>query len=325
MRILIVTNIYPTKDLPSRGSFVKAQVESLVREGIQTDIVYINNIDSRFAFFKKTLEIFQKSFQSKYDLIHAHFGTCGVAARFQWRLPVVVSYLGSDLLGYPDRFGNKTVDSRAVALTGRFLSLMVNAVIVKSAELRAMIPKKQNVYIIPNGVDFVRFKPTDQNIARKKTRLDSNKKYILFPSNPGWRRKNYPLAAEAVNILKNKGIDVELLTIFGRPHEIVPDFMNAADAMILTSMWEGSPNVIKESMASNLPIVSVDVGDVREVITGTEGCFVVPANPKVIAEKLEWILKWGRRTDGREHIRHLDSRQVALRIIHLYENIVKGR
>ncbi|HDQ44521.1 MAG TPA: glycosyltransferase [bacterium] len=325
MRILTVTNIYPTPQFPARGSFVKAQVDSLIREGIESDLVYINNIDTRFAFVKKSVEILGRSCLSRYDLIHAHYGTSGVAARMQIRLPVVVSFLGSDLLGNPDDQGGKTPYSRLVVLAGRFLSNMVDAVIVKSAELRSLIPRKDNVHIIPNGVDFDRFQPEDRILARKKTGLSPGRKYILFPSNAEWTRKGFALAREAVACVRARGIDVELIPVYGKPQETVPDYMNAADAMVMTSMWEGSPNVIKESMAVNLPIVSMDVGDVREIITGTEGCFISPRDPLVIADRLEWILKWGGRTDGRKRIRHLDSRRVARRIIRIYQQIVRGK
>ena len=91
---------------------------------------------------------------------------------------------------------------------------------------------------------------------------------------------------------------------------------------MLTSLWEGSPNVIKEAMACNIPIVSTDVGDVREVIGNTEGCYITSFEPEYIAEKIELALQFGKRTDGRENIKHLESSLIARKIIDLYKKIV---
>ena len=56
--------------------------------------------------------------------------------------------------------------------------------------------------------------------------------------------------------------------------------MNAADALVLASHSEGSPNAIKEAMAVNLPVITVDVGDAVDVIGATEGCYVVPRDAR---------------------------------------------
>jgi len=324
MRVLMVTNIYPTKTTPGRGSFVKGQVDSIRREGVKVEVEYVNAIDGRIAFPRSALNIFRRSFQNEFDLIHAHFGTTGIISRLQWRKPVVVSYLGSDILGNPRTGGSgKTVPSQIVALAGRTSALAMNAVIVKSRELRSKIPKKDNVYIIPNGVDFQLFRPMDRKEARKQLGLDSEKKYVLFPSNAIWPRKCFPLAEKAVQILKKQGYPVEIIPIFGKPQNLIPSYMNACDAMVMTSLWEGSPNVVKESMACNLPVISVDVGDVSEVIGSCEGCSIVPRRAESMAAALEKIIRKPFRTRGREHIHHLESQKVARRIIRIYHHLCK--
>ncbi len=326
MKVLMVSNIYPTPEYPGRGSFVKGQVESIRREGVEIELEYVNAIDGRLAFPKSALAIFKRSFLNEFDLIHAHYGTTGIISRLQWRKPVVVSYLGSDILGNPkDNGRGKTIPGNIVALLGRTSSLGMDAVIVKSRELRSRIPKRDNVFIVPNGVDFDLFRPMDRLKARKQLGLDPYRKYVLFPSNATWPRKRYPMAVEAVERLSEKGLDAELVTIYGKSQELIPAYMNACDAMVMASLWEGSPNVVKESMACNLPVVSVHVGDVPEVIGGCEGCHLVERSSEAMASALESVLRNPGRTHGREYIKHLEIQQVARRIISIYKAVLRHR
>ena len=129
--------------------------------------------------------------------------------------------------------------------------------------------------------------------------------------------KNFKLASNAFDILDRK--DVELNIVKNVNFSLIPYYMYAADVLILTSTREGSPNVIKEAMACNCPIVSTDVGDVREVIGNTEGCFLTTFNPEDVTEKLKKALAFAKRTQGREHIKHLDSNVIAKKIMKVYE------
>ena len=126
----------------------------------------------------------------------------------------------------------------------------------------------------------------------------------------------------ALQIVQTCATDVELLTVHSVPHKMMPVYMNAADVLILTSQHEGSPNVIKEAMACELPIVAVDVGDVREVIGGTDRCFVVARNSEAVAEKLKYVLSRVGRSNGRSRITHLSLTEVAKRLISIYEDAV---
>ena len=326
MKVLMVTNIYPVPGHPGRGSFVKAQIDSIRREGVEVDVEYVNAIDSRLAFPASAMRIAMRAFRNQFDLIHAHYGTTGIISRLQWRKPVIVSYLGSDILGNPGAGGEgKTVYSQIVALLSRLSSPAMNAVIVKSRELQRKIPRQHNVFVVPNGVDFNLFRPMEPESARRQLGLDQKKKYVLFPSNAAWPRKCYALAEAAVQLLQQQGLPVELVTVFGKPQNLVPLYMNGCHAMVLTSLWEGSPNVVKESMACNLPVVSVNAGDVPEVIDDCDGCFIVPRNAAAIAAKLKLILHRPVRTRGRERIRHLEMQTVARQIIAIYEAVLRRK
>ena len=192
--------------------------------------------------------------------------------------------------------------------------------------------------VIPNGVNLDVFQLMDHAEARKKVGFEANCKYIIWCSNPERVEKNWPLAEEAVRLLESKisdasrtepkGFSVELVAVYNKTPEEVCTYMNAADCLLLTSDSEGSPNVIKEAMACNCPIVTTDVGDVRERLANLDGCYVVQSQePRVksqeVAEALEKALEFGERTEGRKRIieDRLDIKQIAKRIIEVYEQV----
>lgn len=323
MKVLMVINNYPTPELPSSGSFIKSQIDSIRNEGIEVDILFINALISRFEYLKAAITVFKKSWKHQYDLIHAHYGFCGIIARMQWRVPVLVSFMGDDILGSPLSNGRRSLSSIVWVILSQILSFFIAAVIVKSFEMKKKLLKKTNVFVIPNGVDFKQFRPISQQNAKTKLALNQKKKYVLFPSRPEIHRKCYPIVNDAVQIVKKKWDYIELITLHSNFHEIVPYYMNACDIMVLASYWEGSPNVIKEGMACNIPIVSVDVGDVKEIIGSCTGCEIVRRNAIDIANALEMLLNKPKRTHGREMIHHLEIQKVAKEIIGIYNRIIK--
>ncbi len=142
---------------------------------------------------------------------------------------------------------------------------------------------------------------------------------VLFANDPAIPVKNFDLARRTLEILRKNRPDTDMVTTGKEPRENVPVIMNACDVLILTSLYEGSPMVIKEAMACNLPIVSTDVGDVREITGGTANCFVASRSPAEMAARMVQIFDSGRRTDGRERIGHLDIDNVARRILEVYK------
>ena len=152
-------------------------------------------------------------------------------------------------------------------------------------------------------------------------RTDENLKHILFCSNPSRVEKNFNLAKDAVNKLDHKNL--QLSCLHGIEQKELVNYYNAADCVLLTSFHEGSPNVIKEAMACNIPIVSTDVGDVKEIIKNTEGCFIANFDAEDVASKIMKTLKFNKRTTGRKDIQHLESSIVAKRIIDIYKKVLK--
>jgi glycosyltransferase involved in cell wall biosynthesis len=177
----------------------------------------------------------------------------------------------------------------------------------------------ERAFVIPNGVDTERFRPISKIEAREKIGYPVGKRLIVFISSPNRPEKNIELAWKAIKSLKNKNI--ELLHVYDIPNEKIPFYLNAADALLLTSRWEGSANVVKEAMACNCPIVSTNVGDVKWVLGQTEGCYITKSDFTDIVEKINFALNFNNRTQGRNRLSEIDSKTIASKIIALYNTL----
>ena len=180
----------------------------------------------------------------------------------------------------------------------------------------------KNAQIIPNGVDMNKFKPSPIIKSRQLLGWDDSKKHILFAANPKKPVKNFQIAKKSFDLIKRTKKQLHYLD--NVPNESMVNWHNSADVVLLTSLWEGSPNVIKEAMACNVPIVSVDVGDVREVVENTKGCFITTFDVNDIAENISKALDFGKRTKGRDDIKHLESSIIAKKIIAIYKLILSN-
>jgi glycosyltransferase involved in cell wall biosynthesis len=195
---------------------------------------------------------------------------------------------------------------------------------VKTGELKRRL-KIETAQVIPNGVDLNLFQPADQAEARRSLGLSPQKKFVLFPYDPQRPEKRFDLVEAAVAEARKAVPDLEILPVFGVPQRRMPLYMNAADVLVLASLSEGSPNVVKEAMATNLPVVTVDVGDTAEMIGQTEGCYVVPREAGEIAAKIAEVCRRGKRTQGRERMSRLSIENVARQVVEVYSSVVRRR
>ena len=180
-----------------------------------------------------------------------------------------------------------------------------------------------NAVIIPCGVNLDLMVPMQRFSARKKLNLSLDKKYLLFPGNPLNPIKRYDMFVDVLEVLQKDGLLVEKLVLKSIPHNMMPLYYNASDVLVLVSDSEGSPTVVKEAMACNLPIVFVDVGDVKEVIGDIEGCYRAKRQPEDIAKKIKLVLRRNKRTNGREKIKHLRLEYIAHKVISVYKEAAK--
>jgi len=321
-RVLLVTNLWPYEGDPSYGCFVKAQMDSLRPFGVDYAVLFINGRESRWNYLRAYLQLWQQLRDNRYDLIHAQMGLAGLVARFQVTAPLVISFLGFDVTG-------KYKGSEHIPLFGRFyqissfiLARLASAVIVMSTEMRQHL-RFHSAYIIPNGVDMDLFRPMEQAAARRTLGLDPQKKFVLFPYNPQRAEKRFDLVESAVARARQAIPELEILRVSGVPQSRMPLYMNAADVLILASQAEGSPNTVKEAMATNLPVITVDVGDTAELIGQTEGCHLVSRDCGEMAAKIVEVCRKGMRTRGRERIVRLSMENVARQIVQVYSNVVR--
>lgn len=324
IRVLMVTGVYPTAQHPHAGTFLKSQVDSLIAAGIDVEVLHPKAGPSPLRYASALIQIWRKALSRRYDIIHGNYGLWCLLCRLQWSMPVLVSYWGDDILGTVTANGGYSSKGNTVVKISRKLCFWVNAVIVKSAQMKqAAGGPQQKIFVIPNGVNFTQFHPVARTEARAALGWQPDKYYVLFSNNPKIPVKNFALAQTAVEHVRKKGIDVELVVANGLPHETVMQYMNASNALILSSHAEGSPNVVKEAMACNVPVVATNVGDVADVIGSTAGCTVCTPNDSAeMAAGIEIALARTARTTGRQDIGYLDSAVIAQRVIAVYKKVI---
>lgn len=260
--------------------------------------------------YLKTIPTLRKHIKkSEYDIVHVHYSLSAYIASLAGARPLIVSLMGSDVK-------SKSIFKFSIKFFNFFFW---SKIIVKSEDMYNSLNLK-NVEIIPNGVNFNKFKPIDKNTSLKKVGWSIRKKHILFAANPNRPEKNFKLAKDAFNLIKNPKVELHYLE--NTPNEMIPYYLNAADIVLLTSLWEGSPNVIKEAMACNTSIVSTNVGDVKKVISSTKGCYLAKSCPEEVSNCLLEALNFNSKTNGRDYIKNLDSSIVAKVIIDLYNSVI---
>lgn len=300
--------------------FIKAQGESLRELGIDIDYFPIKGKGLK-GYLRASRALRSHLKANKYDLIHAHFSISGWAAVLgSGKTPVILSLMGDDAQG--DYIGVNKIrfSSRFFILSSFFIQPFVKAIISKSKNLDRYVYLKQKSYIVPNGIDTSVFKPSNKN-SLEELGLKEDKKYVLFLGSRERIGKNYPLAQEAVALLNLP--DVEFLNPYPIPHQAIPKYLNAASVLVFPSFMEGSPNVIKEAMACNCPIVATNVGDISWVMGETAGCYLSSFQVEDFAEKIRKALEFSAtngRTNGEERIKELglESETIAKRIIKIY-------
>jgi glycosyltransferase involved in cell wall biosynthesis len=317
LRVLTVTNTWPTPGCPRTTVFIKRQVEFLRAAGVRVDVFYFDGERRPLRYAQAWARLHLILTRRRYDLVHAQFGQNGLIA-LPKRVPLVVTFRGSDLLGIIGPRGRNTLAGRLLQRISRGVARRADAVVVVAESMKRALPRGVEASVIPSGLDLELLRPHPREDARRRLGLPLDRKLVLFAANPDLPRKRHALARQAVSLVRDR-LPVDLVVAWGVSHADIPIYMSACDALVLTSVHEGSPNVVKEALACNLPVVSVAVGDVPERLRGIEGCeLCADDRPETVAAALERVLRRGRRIAGRVSVQQLDEKLLAQQMIQIY-------
>ena len=310
MRVLTITNMYPDAERPWSGVFVQDQVESLRKLGIDVDVFLVDGPRNRLNYGLGILRLWKHLSANRYDLLHAHYVYSGLVARAQWRHPVVLTHHGPEVFMFPFQ-----------AAICRKATPWFDQVIVMSQEMKDRLGYPR-AHVIPCGVDVGRFQPMPLEQARHELGLAPDRKLVLWAGDPRRPEKRFELVQAAIDLLRQRDQSIDLVLLQGKPHDTVPKYMSACDVLVLASDGEGSPMVVKEAMACNLPVVATPTGDVEQLLGGVEGSYVCTQDPSDIADKVSLVLQQRSRSKGNEAIRHLSLDTIARAIQQVYERTV---
>jgi glycosyltransferase involved in cell wall biosynthesis len=329
MKILAVTNMYPSAAFPSQGIFVHEQIKGLRAVGLEVRVLFVDRRREGppvyFNWLQNELRRAVAEFEP--DVIHAMYG--GVMAdriaRCHHLRPVVVSFRGSDLLGENLSGWARKIISRYGIFCSRRAAKAADGVVVVARHLVSAlkgVTAVNRVRVIPSGIDLDRFKPMNPVACKQKLGWNTRSFHVLFASNNGDPVKRPWLAKGAVAQLAHPSHPVEFHCLTGISGVAMPLWLNAGDALLLTSLHEGSPNIVKESLACGLPVVSVDVGDVAERVEGIEGCHLALPEPAALAAKLDLVRQRGERLNCRTRLAEISIQSVAQRLKQFYGEIM---
>jgi teichuronic acid biosynthesis glycosyltransferase TuaC len=313
MKVLHITNNYPTAKYPVFGIFVKEQIESLETHGIGNEVFFINGREKgKSEYLKSVIRLRKLLRNNNYNVIHCHHvlsAICLILSGHSNKFKTIVS------------FQNDPANEHGPKLF-HFIKNHFNAVILKN---NSDFVDNKSIFYIPNGVNTSFFQPLNKNDACRKLYLEPSKEYILFVSSNFIRKqKRYDRFCTTLEILKNKYDlkNIEELKLINTKRELAPYFFNAASLHLLTSDFEGSPNSVKEAMACNTPVVSTKVGNVSILLEGLTGSFVsLSDSPDELADLSYVALKKQERGEGRTAIfeKELDMDSVAKQLLSIYK------
>lgn len=267
MKILFVTNCFPVENRLTYGIFVKEQVDALAsrHQDISYDIFFINGLKGKIEYAKSVVAIRRQIKRNSYDLVHVHYGLSGLFLLFgKIDIPVVVTLHGGDILTQQGKLWQ-------VRLSQQIIQHADEVIVLNNNMFDAIKQYARHSILLPCSVNTTIFSPNKQRCKKHEGKTIN----VLFPSSRNRPVKNQPLYESTCDILeKQYGYKVVRTYLEGFTRQEVARLYNEIDIMLLTSISEGSPGVVKEAMACNVPIVSTNVGDVSINLEGVANCYV---------------------------------------------------
>lgn len=305
MKVLIVCSANSDKIMP----FVTEQGDELVRQGIVVDYFPIKG-KGLMGYLKNLKALKKKILTDNYQIVHAHYGLSGALAVLQRKVPVIITFHNGETLTI---IGN--VISSIASLFSDF-----NIYVAKHIYDLTYFKRKNKSAVIPCGINLKELKIIPKEEAKKLMNLPDNKINILFGGNFANLRKNYPLAKEAINILPHKNIN--LIELKGFSREQVTNLLCGCDLMLLPTKSEGSPQIVKEAMACNCPVVASNVADISDIFAETQGCFLTDFDSSNLAEAILKAINYKGRTNGREKMEKYDNSKIVKEIVEIYNRLI---
>ena len=308
MRVLCLTNLYPSADDPLFGCFVKEQVEDIRALGVDVEVCCFDGRRDRTEYFRAVGRFRRAAASDRFDLVHAHYGLTGAVALTQRRAPVVTTFWGSDTFIPWQRRVSYVVARLTVPL---FVSAQ--------GRLRLSRP---DAAVVPSAVDTQRFRPRPRDEARRLLGWDEEGIYVLLPGPRASVMKNAALFDATLKSLP-AWLRARQVALEGYSRDEAALVMNAVDVTLMTSLSEGSPIAVRESLACETPVVSVHVGDVPTLLGGLPGCAVRERRPAALAAAVLDALQSGRTGALRARAEQYSRERVAREVLRVYERVVR--
>jgi glycosyltransferase involved in cell wall biosynthesis len=314
---------YRKKDIVNAVS----QMESLRGPGLHLEYGILTHRKSLRRLVQAGLRLRRTVRAQRIDLVHVLWGTTTSLMTVLFSpVPVVISFCGSDLYGNVDDGGRRTSGGRLSRWLSQISATFAAGVITKSLAMKRVLwaRSRAKATVIPNGVDLDRFRPMVRGVARVYLGWREEDPVILFFPGSGMI-KDQPLAEQVVAIVRRQLPRTQFVLPVSVNHEELRYYYSGADVMLLTSFHEGSNNSVKEAMACNLPIVSVDCGDTKERLENVRNSWVVDSRrADELADRVLAVLRSGERSDGAVHVAPLAMERAAQSVRNLYRQVLHG-
>lgn len=325
-RILHVTNMYPTKARPGLGAFVAGQVQALGAIGVRQDVLIIPEGGPLARYLRGARLVRDRVSRGDVDVVHAHYGVVGFCA-LGLSVPMVVTCVGSDLQGQVLGGLLKRLQGQAEVVLSQIAGARAQQLIVMSRRMRELVwsvAARESCMVLPYGIDTQMFRPGDRSASRRRFGLNEQDIVVLWPhSESALKRKD--LAEAAIAQVRRYLPRIRLWKPPPVAGDVMPACYHAADCLLVTSVSEGSPTVVKEALSTALPVVSVDVGDVWDWIGGLSWCRRVEPNAEQIAVGIRGVVGAPRPTNAPGIVREFDARTVAVQLVEVYERVAQSR
>lgn len=316
MKALRVLFVIPGQPGGNSMVFARRQARAVAAAGVEVECFYLASRTAPRKVWREWRRLRTAIASLRPDLVHAHFGTVTalLTVLAAGRTPVIITYRGSDLNPLPG------LRARLGRLFSQLAALKAARIVCVSERLRKQLWWRRRIAtVLPTGVDLAEFYPRPRQEARAALGWPAEGRVVLFNAGRDAALKRLDLARAAFERARAALPGLRLEVLRGdTPPERMPLVVNSADCLLVTSDAEGSPTMVQEALAANLPVVSVDVGDVAEVLAGLEGARIAPRDPEALARMLVELLEQPRCAPLRERAAAFSSERIAGELVCLY-------